>query len=355
MNMNTVRKLWENSNITLRHPGLVGSVLFDEPMSNHTTFRVGGPADLFVMPSSIEELRAVLDLFSGSDPLVPVSIIGGGSNLLVADRGIRGAVVSLERMNRIERVDQRGRIALPASAGEDGVALPAGADGGGRILVRSGAGASVKALTEWCEAESLSGLERFAGLPGSVGGAVFMNARCYEISVSDVFFAAEVMYFASGRYTIEESEYDAAGWDYKKSPFQERSGSDPLVVGDRTALILSAVFSLKAGDRKAIGVEMEKYVRDREEKGHFRFPSAGSMFKNNHAFGKPSGKLIDEAGLRGFRIGDAQVAPWHGNIVINVGNARAEDLRVLVTEVRKRVEAATGFLLEPEVIFAGEW
>lgn len=351
MNMNTVRKLWENSNITFRYPGLEDAVLFDEPMSNHTTFRVGGPADLFVMPSSIEELRAVLDLFlpgrakgcpsGASDAMdMPVSLVGGGSNLLVSDRGIRGVVISLEKMNRIERVEQSDTIEVADS---------------GRILVRSGSGASMKALTEWCEAESLSGLERFAGLPGSVGGAVFMNARCYEISVSDVFFAAEVMYFGPGRYTIEERKYDVAGWDYKKSPFQERTGADSLVIGDRAALILSAVFSLKAGNRDAIGAEMAKYVRDREDKGHFRFPSAGSMFKNNHAFGKPSGKLIDEAGLRGFRIGDAQVAPWHGNIVINAGNARAEDLRALVTEVQTRVEAATGFLLEPEVIFAGEW
>lgn len=335
--MNTVRKLWENSNITRRHPGLAGAVFFDEPMSGHTTFRVGGPADLFVMPSSIEELRAVLDLFQGLDAGSPasvsVSLVGGGSNLLVADKGIRGAVVSLERMNRIERIGQSGEV----------------------IHVRAGAGASMKELTEWCEAASLSGLERFAGLPGSVGGAVFMNARCYEISVSDVFFAAEVMHFGSGRYTIEERKFDAADWDYKKSPFQERTGADPLVIGERTSLVLSAVFSLKSGVREAIGAEMAKYVRDREDKGHFRFPSAGSMFKNNHAFGKPSGKLIDEAGLRGFRIGDAQVAPWHGNIVINVGNARAEDLRALVTEVQKRIKASTGFLLEPEVIFAGEW
>ena len=345
--MNTVRKLWENSNITRRYSGLAGAVLFDEPMSSHTTFRAGGPADLFVMPSSIEELRAVLDLFTGcaassagSTAPVPVSLVGGGSNLLVADKGIRGAVVSLERMNRIERV------ALPVSADNTD---------GERILVRSGAGASMKALTEWCESESLSGLERFAGLPGSVGGAVFMNARCYEISVSDVFFAAEVMHFDSGRYTIQERKFDSAGWAYKKSPFQERTGADPLVIGDRASLVLSAVFLLKSGDRATIGAEMATYVRDREDKGHFRFPSAGSMFKNNHAFGKPSGKLIDEAGLRGFRIGDAQVAPWHGNIVINAGNARAEDLRALVIEVRKRVEAATGFLLEPEVIFAGEW
>lgn len=337
--MNNVRKLWENSNITVRYPELGACVLFDEPMSAHTTFKVGGPADLFVSPSSTEELCAVFDLFR--EARVPVSLVGGGSNLLVSDRGIRGAVVSLLSFNAIACLDTP----------QDSVSPPVS----GRIFVRAGAGASMKDLTEWCASSGLSGLERFAGLPGSVGGAVFMNARCYETSVSDVFFAAEVMHFGNGRYRIEESKFDPDGWSYKKSPFQERTGTDSLVLEDKASVILSAVFMLSSGVESRIREEMEKYVRDREDKGHFRFPSAGSMFKNNHAFGKPSGKLIDEAGLRGFRIGDAQVAPWHGNFVINAGNARAEDLRLLVTEVQRRVFAATGFLLEPEVIFAGEW
>lgn len=327
--MINVRKLWENSNITNVHPGLSRSVRFDEPMSDHTTFRIGGPADLFVSPSSVEELFALLDLFQGAS--VPVAIVGGGSNLLVADRGIRGAVVCLGSLARIER--------------RDGVAG----------VVRAHSGAGMNDLVAWCAAESLAGLERFAGLPGSVGGAVFMNARCYELSVSDVFISASVLRLSKNGYTLETHEFRADEWGYKQSPFQTRSPADPLAVSDGEKIVLSADFRLAPGNRDEIRREMAKYVADRVEKGHFRFPSAGSMFKNDRSFGKPSGKLIDEAGLRGFAVGDAQVAPWHGNIVINRGNARAQDVRELVIEVQRRVLAATGFQLEPEVLFAGEW
>lgn len=333
--MNTVRKLWENSNINGLLPGIADRVRFDEPMAAHTSFRVGGPADLFACPASHEELAALVDFFSAAG--VSVSILGGGSNLLVSDKGIRGAVVSLEALDGIAP-------AHPASGGAEGP-----------VLVRAGAGATMDALTRWCAERELSGLERFAGLPGTVGGAVFMNARCYEISVSDVFFSAETLYFRGGRCTIEERQYDCAEWGYKKSPFQERTGPDALVVAEGARIILSAVFSVVPGERAGIMRQMDSYREDRERKGHFRFPSAGSMFKNNHAFGKPSGKIIDEAGLRGFRIGDAQVAPWHGNIVINTGHARASDLRALVDEVRRRVREQTGFDLEPEVIMAGDW
>jgi len=332
--MSTVRKLWENSNITVRYPGLIDRTRFDEPMALHTTFRVGGPADLLVSPASVDELCAVIGFFN--DSLIPVSILGGGSNLLVSDRGIRGAVVSLERLNVIEQVSSE----VPISE---------------RVLVRAGAGSSMNQLTAWCEEATLSGLERFAGLPGSVGGAAFMNARCYELSVSDVFFAAEVLHFQKGSYIIEEIRYKADDWDYKKSPFQIKNGADSLLFGENARIILNVTFSLACGSAERIQEEMNRYIRDREEKGHFKFPSAGSMFKNNRAFGMPSGKIIDEAGLRGYQVGGAQVAPWHGNIIINRENARAEDLRLLVTNIQKQVFEKTGFLLETEVIFAGEW
>jgi len=312
---------------------LAASARYDEPMKAHTTFQIGGPADFFASPASPEELGALIDFFF--ENAVPVSILGGGSNLLVSDRGIRGAVVSLGALSRVE----------PFSA--DPAAFP--------VRVRAGAGASMQKLTDWCALQGYSGLERFAGLPGSVGGAVFMNARCYEISVSDLFFTADILHFAGGRCTLETTDCRPDEWGYKKSPFQVRPETDPLLLCENARIVLSAVFTVKRGDSRHIQAEMDRYIQDREEKGHFRFPSAGSMFKNNHAFGKPSGKIIDEAGLRGFRIGDAQVAPWHGNIVINAGKARAEDMRALVEEVRNRVYAKTGFQLEPEVIIAGDW
>ena len=346
--MVNVRKLLENSNITAAWPGLAARLRFDEPMRLHTTFKIGGPADCFAEPENSSELVALLDF--AREAGVPVSVIGGGSNLLVADRGIRGLVVSLARLCGVERVE---RVESGDSVSVSGKPLPSLNEQS--VIVRSGAGASMEALVAWCADRGIAGLERFAGLPGSVGGAAYMNARCYERSVSDVFFLAEVLCFRDGRYRIEEKAYIQADWDYKKSPFQKRNGVDQARIDETADILLSVSFRLSLGDVESIRSQMAAYVKDRECKGHFRFPSAGSMFKNNHAFGKPSGKIIDDSGLRGFRVGDAQVAPWHGNIVINAGNATAAEVKALVDEVRARVRALTGFELEPEVIMAGDW
>ena len=343
--MVNVRKLLENSNITAAWPGLTARLRFDEPMRLHTTFKIGGPADCFAEPENSSELVALLDF--AREAGVPVSVIGGGSNLLVADRGIRGLVVSLARLCGVERVESGDSVSV------SGKPLPSLNEQS--VIVRSGAGASMEALVAWCADRGIAGLERFAGLPGSVGGAAYMNARCYERSVSDVFFLAEVLCFRDGRYRIEEKAYIQADWDYKKSPFQKRNGVDQARIDETADILLSVSFRLSLGDVESIRSQMAAYVKDRECKGHFRFPSAGSMFKNNHAFGKPSGKIIDDSGLRGFRVGDAQVAPWHGNIVINAGNATAAEVKALVDEVRARVRALTGFELEPEVIMAGDW
>lgn len=323
--MNTVRKIWENGNITHSRPHLAQKTRFDEPLSLHTTFKIGGPADVWVEPETADDLAAIIDFAHGER--IPVSVIGGGSNLVVSDAGIRGITVSLACFNTVRRT----------------------AEG-----VQAGAGIMMNDLGAWCASHGLSGIERFAGLPGSVGGAVFMNARCYEISVSDVFLGAECLYFADGRCTITNKEFLPGEWAYKRSPFQGGRSCDPLVVADGTVLVLSAGFRVQPGDPAAITAAMSGWVSDRESRGHFRYPSAGSAFKNNHAFGKPSGKIIDEAGLRGFRIGDAQVAPWHGNFIINAGAASASDVLALVTEIRTRVHAVTGFELEPEILFVGE-
>jgi UDP-N-acetylmuramate dehydrogenase len=169
-----------------------------------------------------------------------------------------------------------------------------------------------------------------------------MNARCYERSVSDVLVTAEYLDGDTGRrevLTVKQEEFG-----YKKSPFQGKN-----------RLILGASFALEPRPEGEIRAEMEEHRRDREEKGHYRFPSAGSAFKNNRLFGAPTGKIIDQLGLRGLAEGDAQVAPWHGNIIINRGKARAEDIRLLVEQVRTRVKDALGFELEPEILFTGDW
>lgn len=168
-----------------------------------------------------------------------------------------------------------------------------------------------------------------------------MNARCYEKSISDVLVETEIL---DENQEIRHIPLNPEDFDYKRSPFQNRD-----------VLILAACFRLERQPADAIRREMEAHLQDREEKGHFRFPSAGSAFKNNRAFGKPTGKIIDELGLRGLRLGGAQIAPFHGNIIINTGNAAAADIRALVDTVREKVHIGAGIELESEILFTGDW
>ena len=179
-------------------------------------------------------------------------------------------------------------------------------------------------------------------MPGSIGGAVWMNARCYGREIADVLFETTIIDGVQpepARLPALKTEFG-----YKNSPFQGKN-----------VIILCAAFHLIPGDKQAIHEQMDTHRSDRESKGHYRFPSAGSVFKNNPDFGKPSGQIIDELGLCGLNKGGAQVAPWHGNIIINTGGASAADIRSLVNEVAARVKTAAGFTLEPEILFIGSW
>lgn len=306
--MNTLRKLTENFNTNIM-------VRFDEPMAGHTTFKVGGKADAFFEPASTEELKTLIEFLKTNGQ--QFFVFGGGSNLVVSDDGIKGAVICTRKMNNIS--------------------LMQNTDG---LYLNCAAGTLMDEIAEFCEKNSISGLETFSGLPGTIGGAVFMNARCYEHSISDVLKSA--VYFDEDTRTIQSYEFNEADWAYKKSPFQNRK-----------AIILEAQLKCAAGEKEQIKALNAHYVEDRKGKGHFKFPSAGSVFKNNHDFGSPSGKIIDQTGLRGFSIGGAQIAPWHGNFIINTGNATAADIHNLVIHVTNEVKKQTGFVLEPEIIFVG--
>jgi UDP-N-acetylmuramate dehydrogenase len=291
---------------------------FDEPMAAHTTFRVGGPADLWVRPrgESFPALAGLL-LRRAAEEGIPLFILGGGANLLVSDRGIRGIVLDTGGWTGAERV-------------------------GEGLYVKSGT--SVEKLTAYAADAGLSGLEFLAGMPGTLGGAVWMNARCYERSLSDILAETETLGLYGGNVEIRRIRRYPGDFGYKASPFQ-----------DRGELILGASLVLDPGNTEKIRLDMAACVRDREQKGHYRFPSAGSAFKNNRDFGKPTGQIIDEAGLKGFRVGGAQVAPWHGNLVINTGGARAADIRSVLEQVAARVKAERGLDLEREVLLAGDW
>ncbi|SIP88008.1 UDP-N-acetylmuramate dehydrogenase [Alkalispirochaeta americana] len=286
-----------------------------EPLAPYTTFRVGGPAEVLAQPSSEEEAAQLIRI--SQELKVPLTVLGGGANVVISDRGLRGIVLHTGRLNRIS---QEGD------------------------LLRAETGTSVSTLAAAAADRNLAGLAFIYGMPGSVGGAVWMNARCYGGEISHVL--KEVSYLAltgsqagtPGVYTSRPEDFS-----YKRSPFQEGS-----------RLITGATFALHRGERSPLWEEMRRNEEDRRAKGHFEAPCAGSIFKNNRDFGAPSGQIIDEVGLRGLQRGGALVSPRHGNIIINTGNARAREIRDLVLEVQSRVHQARGILLEPEVLFLGD-
>jgi UDP-N-acetylmuramate dehydrogenase len=299
---------------------------FDEPMYRHTTFRTGGPADLWIRPGKdiFPDFVAAL-LKAAKAEEIPVFILGAGANILVSDRGIRGMVLDTGSWKGVGKREDRE--------------VPADARAGFAVKVNSGT--SVDGLVDRLMIRGLSGLEFLAGMPGSVGGAVWMNARCYDRSIAGALLETEIL---DEDFVRRRVPFKAEDFGYKKSPFQKMD-----------ALILSARFKLTPGSTAAIRQEMDAHRRDREEKGHYRLPSAGSAFKNNRAFGAPTGKIIDELGLRGFSIGGASIAPWHGNIIVNTGGASSSDIRALVDAVTEKVKALRGFDLEPEILFSGQW
>lgn len=309
--MTTLRKFLENCNID-------ADIAYDEPMACHTTFRIGGPADAFVQPRNAAAFFALLR--AARDAGVPVAIIGGGANLLVADRGVRGIVASTEALRDTRLSD------------------------GGELY--AGAGVPVVELVRMAMQNSRSGLEFAAGLPGSVGGAVYMNARCYEREFADVL--VRVDYLESAEFQQASTMIDREAWAYKHTPFM----TGGALAG---AVVTGATFSLCAGDSAGIAARMAELEADRTAKGHFDFPSAGSLFKNNRAFGKPTGKILDDLGFRNRRIGDAMVSPKHANIFINAGRATAKDMVALITEAQAAAQKAFGVELEPEVVRLGEF
>jgi UDP-N-acetylmuramate dehydrogenase len=297
-----------------------GDIHCNEPMAAHTTVKDGGPADLWVRPRGDCFPGFAAALLARTRALgIPLFVLGGGANLVAADAGIRGIVL-----------DTSG---WTGCSGQDDV-----------LLVR--AGTAVADAVEAAAERGWGGLEFLAGMPGAIGGAVWMNARCYERQVSDVLIRTEILDCSCHRMWVPCVPGE---FSYKRSPFQKRE------VADLSPLILAAEFVLEQREVSEIRREMEAHRRDREEKGHYRYPSAGSVFKNSRDFGKPTGQIIDELGLRGYTLGGAQVAPWHGNIIINTGNAAAADIRELTERVAEKVREATGFELEPEIIFVGEW
>lgn len=311
--MNEIQKKFSNF---IEHNSLKGSLLLNEKLSKHSTFKIGGIAHIYFEPTNSEELIKAL-LFCRSEK-IPFHVAGGSSNVVYSDEPFEGMIIATTKMNRIytTKMDKQN------------------------ILVHCDCGISMNAFVQFCTKNELSGAEQFAGLPGTTGGALFMNARCFEKSISEIFHSAS--YLNTDDFSIYEIEKNSSEWDYKLSPFQNTQ-----------RIILSATFKLSdaSGNKEKIEENCKSFVDERISKGHFKYPSAGSVFKNNKEFGAPSGKLIDECGLKGTSIGGAQIAPFHGNFIININNATSKDVKALVDLAVNTVREKKGFSLVPEIIF----
>lgn len=284
----------------------------EEPMKEHTTFRIGGPADYFVVPNTKELLVKTLDLCR--DWKVPVYVTGNGSNLLVGDKGFRGVILHIGR--------QMGRIWFE-----------------GENRVRAQAGVMLSRFSREVALKGLSGLEFASGIPGTLGGAIAMNAGAYGGEIKDVLVEATIINEAH-KVTVLSKEELKLG--YRKSLIQEKG-----------YIVLEAVFLLPEGSPDDILSKMAQLNKKRQEKQPLNFPSAGSTFKRPEGYF--AGKLIEDTGLRGFRVGNASISMKHCGFVVNMGDATAKDVVLLMEEVDKRVFEKFGVHLEPEIRRIGEF
>ena len=293
--------------------GILGeeNVFTKEPMSRHTTFRAGGPADFFVTPEKEGQVRKTLSLLKEAQ--VPRYIMGNGSNLLVGDRGYRGVILQIcKKMNRIRIQD---------------------------TVIQAQAGALLSKIAAEAQAKRLTGFEFASGIPGSLGGAAMMNAGAYGGEMKQVLIQAQILN-ASGE--IEDVLAEEMELGYRSSVFSRNGG-----------VILSASIQLEPGDPSAIQSRMEELKFLRTSKQPLEYPSAGSTFKRPEGYF--AGKLIQDAGLRGFQVGGAQVSEKHCGFVINKDQASAMDIRSLMEQVSEKVYTRFGVRLEPEVKLIGEF
>ena len=291
--------------------GITGekNVMLNEPMKNHTSFRTGGEADIFVSPDSIKSLKDVIKLFREND--IPFYIFGNGSNMLVSDRGIEGAVIQIRNVfSSIEVKENK---------------------------ITSGAGAILSAVSNAALENSLTGFEFASGIPGSFGGAVFMNAGAYGSEIKNVIKSVLVL---NENLELEELSKDRLELGYRSSIFQKNN-----------YIILGGTIELETGNKDNILSEMNELNAKRREKQPLNFASAGSTFKRPEGYF--AGKLIEDSGLKGKKIGGAQVSEKHAGFIVNTGTATTDDIINLMDFCKKTVYEKFGVMIEPEVRITG--
>jgi UDP-N-acetylmuramate dehydrogenase len=285
---------------------LRGKITVDEPMSRHTWMKVGGPADFYIEPADKNDLVAIIDYFYSHG--YSWMVIGRGSNLLVSDEGIRGAVVNIEHALSDIRMD--------------------------KDLVAAEAGARLTKFVDFCVQNELAGVEMLAGIPGTVGGAVVMNAGAHGGEISDHIVSVDVI--RNGK--MQSIQKSNGKFSYRHSGF----------AGD---LVLGASFRFPHGDKEELSISRRELILRRNETQPLELPNLGSMFKNPpNSF---AAKLIEQAGLKGKRSGDAQISEKHANFIVNRGNAKAADVVKLIELVKRTVYQNSGVALELEVQMVG--
>jgi UDP-N-acetylmuramate dehydrogenase len=285
-----------------------GELLHQEPLSLHTSLKVGGPADIYAIPRDVADLQALVQLLDGQG--VSRTVIGGGYNLLVRDGGFRGVAISLEKLNHL-------------AAGRAG-------------NIRAEAGGRNIDLARLAEVHGLTGLEFLVGIPGTVGGAVRMNAGAHGGEIFDGIVSVEIL-----------GDDGLRTYDKKTLEFGYR-----CLQLDLKKIIIAANFQLSAGSRETISAAMDQCLQKRREAQQVRFPNAGSFFRN--PAGQMAWRLIDEAGLRGMTVGGAQVSEVHTNFLVNRGTAKSADFLQLAAMVKEKVFSMSRIRLEEEVRIMGE-
>lgn len=279
-------------------------IFINEPMSKHTSFKIGGPAEIFVKINNVEELKLIIKISKQAE--VPITVVGNGSNLLVSDDGIRGIVLKIE-FDKIE-IEESGKLKV-------------------------GSGVKLAFLAQKCLKEKLKGFEFASGIPGTIGGAIRMNAGAHGSEMKDIVKKITCM-TRDGKIQVISNE--EAKFEYRNSIFSQND-----------YIILEAEIQLRKGNPEEIRSKMDEYATYRKEKQPIEYPSAGSTFKRGNDF--ITAKLIDECGLKGYQIGGAQVSEKHAGFIINKGNATAEDVKQLMKYVEEQVYNKFGKKIEAEI------
>ncbi|EGO61809.1 UDP-N-acetylmuramate dehydrogenase [Acetonema longum] len=285
-------------------------ILPDEPMRRHTTFRIGGPADFLVLPANTQEVAAILP--AARKMHLPVTLLGRGSNVLVSDKGIRGLVIRFGK--NMSGIYHEGHT------------------------ITAGAGATLGDVSRYAAKLGLTGMEFAVGIPGSIGGAVFMNAGAYGGEMSQIVNAVLAV---SPEGDLKRFEHENIGFQYRHSAFYDNHYS-----------ICEVELILQPGIAEEVGKKMEEYTLMRNTKQPVEMPSAGSAFKRPP--GHFAGTLIEQAGLKGYTVGGAQISPKHAGFIVNIGDATAHDVLELIQTVQNRVYEKFQVTLQPEVRLIGE-